>query len=85
MGSKSFPFGRCDQEIMSKFKKISKMKVLKNGCNLNGRKGLVSVILTPRTVRKIEVTYRSYEGLKSPVNSKNELIKFDFFIWEKIY
>jgi len=60
------------------------MKVLKNGYNLNVRKGLIATILVLRTVHKAEVVCKIYKYLKILVNSKNELTKFEFIYLEKI-
>ena len=57
---------------------FSKLKMLEAVPNLSDRKGLISVILAPWTVRKKEVVPRSYEGLKIP----NKLQKWTFdSIW----
>ena len=60
------------------------MKVIRNGCNLNERKGLVAAILAPWTVLKTEVIDIIMKNYTSEVSSFtrffNEDMKCDFII-----
>lgn len=65
------------------YKKFSKMKVIRSGCNLNEWKGLVATILAPQTILKTEVICKSYWGLKSSSKLQNSVDQVWFFILEK--